>query len=68
MTDTPPTTAWHPDRLLSPDEFCDWAGISKRTFRQWCTDGTAPPRLRIGKHIRIRWADALAWADSKRIA
>lgn len=63
----PTATDWHPERLLTPDEFCDWAGVSKRTFRQWCVDGTAPRRIRIGRHTRVLVRDALAWAEAKYV-
>jgi predicted DNA-binding transcriptional regulator AlpA len=62
-----PVAERHGDTLLSIDDFCSWTRISKRTFNQWCQDGTAPRRLKIGRHIRIRWSDALAWAESRYV-
>lgn len=56
-----------PNALLTTAEFAEWVGVPVRTVRQWITDGTAPRRLRVGRHIRIRWADALSWAESKYI-
>lgn len=57
----------NPDTLLSIDEFCDWLQVSKRTFNQWCQDGTAPKRIKFGRHVRIRWADALSWAEARYV-
>lgn len=54
----------HPDTLLSIDDFCAWLNVSKRTFNQWCHDGTGPKRMKMGRQIRIRWSDALAWVDA----
>lgn len=56
---------WHPNTLLTKADFCRWAGVSERTLGQWITDGTAPRRLRFGNHIRIKFADALEWAESR---
>ena len=57
----------HPDTLLTIDEFCGWLGISKRTFTGWCQDGLAPQRLKVGRQVRIRWSDALKWAESNYV-
>lgn len=58
---------WDPNRLLTLEEFCHWAGVSLRTFRQWCAVGTAPPRMKFGKHSRVLVRDALAWAESRKV-
>jgi excisionase family DNA binding protein len=57
----------HPDQLLTKAEFCKWAGVSQRTLSQWIRDGSAPRRMRFGNHVRIRWSDALAWAESRYV-
>jgi predicted DNA-binding transcriptional regulator AlpA len=67
MTDSGAIPAWHPDQLLSPQQFCEWAQVSLRTYRQWCTDGHAPRRIRVGRHTRILARDAVAWAQSKYV-
>ncbi len=67
MTDSGTTAAWRPDQLLSPQQFCEWAQVSMRTYRQWCTDGTAPRRIRVGRHTRILARDAIAWAEARYI-
>lgn len=57
----------HPDSLLTRKQFCDWVGVPERTFTQWVTDGKGPKRLRMGRHVRIRWSDALAWAEARYV-
>lgn len=56
-----------PERLLTPKELAGWAQVPLRTVRQWSTRGGGPPRIRIGRHVRYRWADCLAWRDSNRV-
>lgn len=56
------------NRLLTINEFCAWAQVTPRTYRGWCQNGTAPKRIKIGgRHIRIRVADAIAWAESRYV-
>lgn len=55
----------HPDQLLTAQEFCDWTKVTRRTLRQWEQDGSAPKCIKLmGRHIRYRWGDCLAWAES----
>lgn len=53
-----------PDRLLTPAEFQRWARISLSTWRRLCRTGRAPKRTQTGQIVRIRAADALAWAEA----
>jgi len=57
----------NPNRLLTLDEFCQWAGVSERAVRYWISAGTAPRRIKIGRGIRIKATDALAWAESRAV-
>lgn len=66
--DTSSERDWQPSALLSKEDFCRWAGVSERTLGQWITDGTAPKRLLLGRHIRIKFADALEWAESRYVS
>lgn len=69
MSDTPaPVDLTNPNQLLTIEEFCAWVGVPKRTFRQWCQDGTAPKRSKVGRHIRIRVNDALTWYESRSVS
>jgi predicted DNA-binding transcriptional regulator AlpA len=56
-----------PNRLLTIGEFCAWTKVSKRTWRAWCLEGLAPRRIKIAGSVRVRVADALAWAEARYV-
>lgn len=60
-------TITDPDYLMTIENFIGWIGISRRTYNQWCQDGTAPKRLKLGRHVRIRWCDCLEWIESRYV-
>lgn len=39
-------------------------GLPKNTLAQWATKGTGPRYLRVGKHVRYRLADLVAWEQT----
>ena len=51
--------------LGSPDEVAEHLGIPLRTLAQWRHEGTGPRYLRVGRHVRYRWADVEQWLDAK---
>ena len=55
-------------RHLSPAELAEREGVPLETVYAWNKDGTAPTRLRIGRHVRYRLADVIAWEKSRTIA
>ncbi len=62
----PPALGDDPDRLMLQDEMCaHLGGISVRTLRYWTANGTAPPSIRIGKHLRYRVGDYRAWLATR---
>jgi predicted DNA-binding transcriptional regulator AlpA len=67
VIDTPPQIRLgdDPDRLLSYSEFAAWAGVPERTARSWVAAGVGPRVVRLGRHVRIRAIDALAWLDTR---
>lgn len=68
MSDSPATVELtNPNRLLTADEFCQWVGISRRVFRKWVADGSAPRRIRVGRGVRIKASDALTWAETRYV-
>jgi excisionase family DNA binding protein len=54
-----------PDRLWSYEELAAWAGVPERTARRWVATGSGPRVTRLGRHVRIRVADALRWLDEQ---
>lgn len=57
-----------PDRLLSYSDFAQWVGVPERSVRAWVATGNGPRAVRLGRHVRIRVADALAWLDERYAA
>jgi excisionase family DNA binding protein len=52
-------------RHLSPDDLAEREGVSVTTVYQWNRLGTGPQYMRIGRHVRYRHADVIAWEDSR---
>jgi excisionase family DNA binding protein len=55
------------DRLLSPAELADLLGVPEKTIYKWNSEGTGPPRLQIGRHVRYRPDDVEAWLASRLV-
>ena len=51
------------DEHLSPDDLAERLGVPVKTVYQWNTSGLGPPRLRIGRHVRYRLRDVVAWEN-----
>ncbi len=41
-----------PGRLLTTDELAEYLGVTLATVCQWRHKGTAPPAVRLEKHLR----------------
>ena len=52
--------------LLSPEALSSETGIPQRTLAQWRHLGKGPAFTKLGKHIRYRRHDVVAWLDSNR--
>lgn len=59
------TTDEH-DELLTLDELCALLKIPKATAYKQRATGTGPPGYRIGKHLRFKRSDVLAWLETKK--
>lgn len=60
------TSIERPDELLTLDELCAMLKISKDTAYKQRATGTGPPGYRIGKHLRFKRSDVLAWLETKK--
>jgi excisionase family DNA binding protein len=59
-------TAVTDDRLLTPQEVCDYLGVSIRSFYNWRTENRSyPPAIKVGKHLRYRWSDLQTWLEEQ---
>ena len=47
--------------LVPPPVVAEHLGIPLRTLGQWRYLGTGPKFLKIGRHVRYRWADVEKW-------
>lgn len=54
-------------RHLSPEDLAEREGVPLQTVYSWNKDGSAPPRLRVGRHVRYRLADVEAWEASRAV-
>jgi excisionase family DNA binding protein len=52
--------------LATAQEVADFLGVPLRSIYQWRTAGkSCPPALRVGKHLRFRWADVERWVGDE---
>lgn len=53
------------EKHLTVEELADRMGVSKNTVYIWNTKGTGPKRLPVGRHVRYRLADVVAWENAR---
>ncbi|RSN50857.1 helix-turn-helix transcriptional regulator [Actinomadura sp. WAC 06369] len=53
------------EKHLTPEDLAEREGVPLETVYQWNSRGTAPRRLKIGRHIRYRLADVIAWENAR---
>lgn len=53
------------DRHLTIKDLAEREGVPVATVYQWNAKGTSPRYLRIGRHVRYRLADVIAWEDGR---
>lgn len=51
------------DDVVTVDEVARRLDVPKATLYGWRYKGKGPPGHRVGKHLRYRWSDVLAWLD-----
>jgi excisionase family DNA binding protein len=51
--------------LGSPEQVAEHLQIPMQTLAQWRTEGAGPRYLRVGRHVRYRWADVDQWLASQ---
>lgn len=49
--------------LASAPELSSYLGIPETTLSQWRWKKTGPKWLKVGRHVRYRWADIEKWLD-----
>lgn len=53
------------ERWLSRQELADRYGLPVKTPAQWASKGTGPRYARIGRHVRYRLSDVIAWEEQR---
>ena len=53
---------------LSPEDLAEREGVPLGTVYTWNSVGTGPRFMKIGRHVRYRLADVIAWENSRTIA
>ena len=52
--------------LLGVEELADYMGVPKATLYKWNSEGTSPPRYRIGRRILYRLDEVDDWIEAHR--
>ncbi len=52
------------DDVVTVDEVARRLQVPKATLYNWRYKGIGPKSHRVGKHLRYRWSDVLAWLDA----
>ncbi len=50
-------------RHLSPEQVAEREGVPVATVYQWRSRRTGPPGFKVGRHVRYRLADVIAWEE-----
>ncbi len=53
------------DRHLSPAALAEREGVPLETVYGWNKKGDGPRYMKIGRHVRYRVADVVAWENSR---
>lgn len=55
------------DQHLSPAGLAHREGVSIETVYAWNRDRRGPRYMKIGKHVRYRLSDVLAWENTRYV-
>jgi predicted DNA-binding transcriptional regulator AlpA len=53
------------DKHLSPEDLAERESVPLQTVYGWNKTRTGPRFMRIGRHVRYRLADVIAWEESR---
>jgi excisionase family DNA binding protein len=53
---------------LSPEQLAEREGVPLDTVYGWNRKGAGPRYMKIGRHVRYRVADVIAWEQSRLVA
>lgn len=52
-------------QLATVEDLATYAGVPVKTVYEWNYKRTGPRVLKVGRHIRYRWADIEKWLDGQ---
>jgi excisionase family DNA binding protein len=52
------------NRLGETPQVSCYLGVPLKTLYAWRQRGYGPPAIKVGRHLRYRWADVEAWLDA----
>jgi predicted DNA-binding transcriptional regulator AlpA len=55
------------EKHLSPEQLAEREGVALGTVYTWNKSASGPPYLRVGRHVRYRLVDVLAWEESRLV-
>lgn len=55
------------DKHLSPEELAERYDVSLNTVYYWNKTGDGPRFMKIGRHVRYRLADVIAWENGRLV-
>lgn len=53
------------EKYLTPEDLAERYGVPVKTVYAWNSEGTAPRRMRVGRHVRYKLADVIAWENAR---
>ncbi|MEU2834173.1 helix-turn-helix domain-containing protein [Streptomyces lavendulae] len=54
-------------KLATAQELADYCGVPLATVYQWSHRGGGPRMIKVGRHLRARWAEIDRWLDAQTI-
>jgi excisionase family DNA binding protein len=56
------------DPLWTAQDVATYLGVTVQTLYDWRLRGSGPPVMKVGRHLRYRESDVMAWLDKKTSA
>lgn len=54
-----------PRPLATPEQVGTYLGVPIKTLYEWSYRGAGPRVMKVGRHLRYRWADVESWLDQR---
>lgn len=56
-----------PEKHLTSDDLAEREGVPEKTVRLWRSNGTGPRYMKIGRHVRYKLVDVIAWENDQYV-